>query len=227
LHAVLALATRSRFSTERGFALGLTLGSLLPDVDSYPQAAAVLIGGMDPAQAEAIYHRTLTHSWLFAVGLLAVFIVAGYALRRPAVRTFGVGLFIGVALLHVAVDILAWFDGVGLLWPLWSVNLWPGVVLPDVAANLLRAGNFWAFALYFAYLASIARRRGSATAYLPRLRLYTWVQVGLGVLFTALAFALPFERYNTPDGAVFLFWAYPNALWVTWRMRAAIESGAA
>ena len=60
--------------------------------------------------------------------------------------------------------------------------------------------------------------------YLPRLRLYTYVQFGLAVVFTILAVILPVKSYNIPDGAVFLFWAYPNALWVTWRMRETIET---
>ena len=112
------------------------------------------------------------------------------------------------------------------LWPLWSVNLWGWLTLPEVIRNLLRAGDFWAFALYFAYLASVARKAGTDADYLPRLRLYTYVQLGLGLIFTVLALLLPYKTYNTLDGAAFLFWAFPNALWVTWRMRATIEVSA-
>lgn len=223
LHAVFALAARGRISTQRVPALGVTLGSLIPDVDSYPQAAAVLVGHMDPAQAEATYHRTLTHSLFFALALLAGFTLASHIFRRPRLRRFGYGLTIGMALFHVAPDIFLWFDGVGLLWPLGSVNLWEWVTLPGLVVNLLRAANFWAFALYFAYLASVGQRNGANSDYLPRLRWYLYIQVALGVVSTALAFALPFNTYNTLDGVAFLFWAYPNALWVTWRMRQTIE----
>ena len=225
LHAVLALAARGKISTERGFAVGLALGSLIPDIDSYPQAVAVLAGGMDPAEAEAIFHRTLTHSVFFALALLAGFTLAGYASRRRGLRWFGYGLTIGVLLFHIAPDVFLWFDGVGIFWPLGSVNLWSRVALPEVAVNLLRAANFWAFALYFTYLASVARKAGADADYLPRLRWYLYVQLALGVVFMALGFALPFKTYNTLDGVAFLFWAYPNALWVTWRMRRAIEIG--
>lgn len=222
LHAVFALAARGKISTERVSALGLTLGSLIPDADSYPQAVAVLVGRMDPALAEAAYHRTLTHSLFFALALLAGFTLASHIFRRPRLRRFGYGLTIGMALFHVAPDIFLWFEGVGLFWPLASVNLWEWVTLPGLVANLLRAANFWAFALYFACLASVARRNGANSAYLPCLRWYLYIQVALGVIFTALAFGLPLNTYNTLDGVAFLFWAYPNALWVTWRMRQTI-----
>ena len=87
----------------------------------------------------------------------------------------------------------------------------------------MRAGNFWAFAGYFAYLSTLARKFATNTGYLQRLKAYTYSQVGLGVIFTVLAFALTTKTYNIPDGAAFLFLAYPNALWVTWRMRETIE----
>jgi len=126
--------------------------------------------------------------------------------------------------LHILPDVFAWFDGVGILWPFWSINLWSWLTLPEIVQKLLRAGNFFAFAAYFYYLILLARRASSNGAYLPRLRLYTFLQAGLGLVFTVLAFLLSTASYNTPDGALFLFWAYPNALWVTWRMKDTIES---
>jgi len=224
LHAVLALATRKTFSRRRWFALGLVFGSLIPDADSYPQAFAIIARGMDPRTAEAIYHRTFTHSLFLALAVGVVFYSISLLRGGTALRTFGAGLAVGIAVLHSLVDIFAWFDRVGILWPFWSVNLWSWLTLPEIVGKLLRAGNFWAFAGYFAYLAAVASRTGTNRAYLPRLRRYTYAQLALAVLFTVLAFALPARTYNIPDGAAFLFLAYPNALWVTWRMREAIEA---
>lgn len=224
LHALLALAARRTFSKQPWFALGLVLGALLPDADSYPQAFATIFGGMDPVQAEAVYHRTLTHSLFFALALALGLHLVSLIRGGQALRTFGYGLATGIAVLHTLVDVFAWFDGVGILWPIWSIDLWSGLTLPGVVTNVLRAGNFLAFALYFAYLSALALRAGTDQDYMPRLRLYTFVQLGLGVLFTIMAFVLPAASYNIPDGAVFLFIAYPNALWVTWRMRRTIEA---
>jgi len=223
LHGALALASRRIFPRQRWFSLGLTFGALVPDVDSYAQAFAVIAGTMNSVQAEALYHRTLTHSLFFAIGVTAVFSLLSVLRGGTTVRSFGLGVGTGMALLHIIIDIFAWFDGVGILWPLWSLNLWKWVTLSDVVTNLLRAGNFYAFALYFAYLMALARGSKTDAGYLPRLRLYALIQLGLGIIFTFLAAVLSAQRYNVPDGAVFLFWAYPNALWVTWRMRATIE----
>lgn len=224
LHAVLGLATRKTFSKKPWFALGLTFGALLPDADGYAQAFAVLVQKMDSAAAEAIFHRTLTHSLLFALGIALLFHLISLARGGESLRTFGYGLATGIAVLHIFVDIFAWFDGVGILWPFWSVNLWGWVSLPELAKNLLRSGNFLAFALYFAYLAALARQARSNADYLSRLRLYTYIQVGLGIAFTIFAFIVSEKTYNIPDGVAFLFFAYPNALWVTWRMRETINA---
>jgi membrane-bound metal-dependent hydrolase YbcI (DUF457 family) len=224
LHAVLALATRKSFSRQSWFALGLAFGALVPDADGYPQAFAILVNKMDPVEAEAIFHRTLTHSLLFAAAVILIFYLISLVRGGQGLRTFGLGMGTGIAVLHILPDIFAWFDGVGILWPFWSINLWSWLTLPEIVQKLLRAGNFYALAAYFYYLLVLARRAGSDGTYLPRLRLYTVLQAGLGALFTVLAFVLSVKSYNVPDGAAFLFWAYPNALWVTWRMRATIES---
>lgn len=225
LHGVLALAARRTFSKKPWFALGLAFGALLPDADGYAQAFGALVQRMDAATAEAVYHRTLTHSLFFAAGIALLFYLLSLVRRDENLRSFGFGMGAGIGLLHSLVDILGWFDGVGLLWPLWGIDLWNWATLPEIATSLLRAGNFLAFGLYFAYLLSLARRVGSDAAYLPRLRAYASAQFGLWVLFTILAFFLSAGAYNIVDGAVFLFLAYPNTLWVTWKMRETIERG--
>ncbi len=171
--------------------------------------------------AGELYHRTLTHSLFFAlaIGLLFYLLTLG---RDSPWQPFGFGLVTGMVVLHSLVDIFVWFDGVGLLWPLWTINLWGWLTLPEGVKRLLRAANFLAFAWYFAYLGRLARADGSNTAYLPRLRRYTYAQFILGLLFSGLAMVLPASVYNILDGAILLLFAYPNALWVTWQMRETI-----
>jgi len=224
IHAILAVAARTRISTRRWFPLGLALGSLLPDADSYAQADGVLVQGLDAHTAEALYHRTLTHSLFFAAGLAVLLYLLSLVRGGEPLRLFGAGLATGMAVFHTLPDVLAWFDGVGVLWPLWSVNLWSWFEPPEIVVKLLRAANFWAFALYFAYLAGLARRSGKNLEYLSRLRRYTYLLAALGAVFTALAFLLPTPAYNLPDGAAYLFLGYPMCLWVTWRMRETIEA---
>ena len=141
--------------------LGFIVGSMAPDVDILP-LAILRLGGY---WGEGI-HRTATHS-VFFVGI--VFLMAGLGWRRW--RGFGAFTFaFGLGVLgHVGLDLLFWFAGVNLLWPLsemmgWrEVNLWRGVELPAVAGNPdfigneLAAVNALAFAVYFGYLARVAR----------------------------------------------------------------------
>ncbi len=224
VHAILAVAARRTFSTRRWFPIGLVLGSLIPDADTYAQAYGVLVQSMDAHTAEVVYHRTLTHSLFFAFGLVLILYLVSFVRGGRALRAFGAGLGVGMTLFHILPDILAWFDAVGVLWPLWSVNLWGWIEPPELLIKLLRAANFWSFAGYLYYLSALARKAGTDSGYLPRLRRHTYIQSALGLVFTVLAFMLPSEVYNLPDGAAFLLFGYPNAVWVTWRMRETIEA---
>jgi len=223
-HGVIALAARKAFSKKHWFALGLVFGSMIPDADGYPQAFAIMAQGMDPHLAEATFHRTFTHTLFFPLAILLIFLLIYLFKRDLNVLSFGLGLGAGSAILHSLVDILGFFDGVGLLWPFWSINLWSGVELTDHQVQMLRSVNFLAFTLYFWYLLAIAKRANTNAEYTPRLRIYLIAQAVLFVVFFTLTFVLPFNIYNTIDGAVFLFLAFPNVLWVTWKMRKTIEA---
>ena len=167
IHAVLALATRKTFSKKRWFAFGLVLGALLPDLDGYAQAYGFLVQGISNEAAAAIYHRTLTHSLFFAAAIALLFYLLSLWRGNAELNYLGLGMATGIALLHSFVDIFAWFDGVGLLWPIWQINLWSGVIVSESVARLLRSANFLAFGWYFAYLLSLAGRVGMDRAYLP------------------------------------------------------------
>lgn len=223
-HGVIALAARKAFPTKQWFALGLVFGSMIPDADSYPQAFAVIARGMDPHLAEEIFHRTFTHTLFFPLAVALIFLLI-HAFRREAkLLNFGLGVAAGSAILHSLLDVLGFFDGVGLLWPFWSINLYENISLTDRQVQMLRSVNFLAFALYLWYLRSIAEKANTNADYLPRVRTYMFAQGAAFLVFLALAFLLPFKTYNTIDGAVFLFLAYPNVLWVTWKMRETIEA---
>lgn len=223
-HGVIALAARKAFSTKHWFALGLVFGSMIPDADSYPQAFAIMAQGMDPHLAEEIFHRTFTHTLFFPLAVALIFLLIHVFQRDTKLLNFGLGMAAGSAILHSLVDILGFFDGVGLFWPLWSVHLYENVTLTGRQVQMLRSVNFLAFALYLWYLRSIAGRSNTNTEYLQRVQNYMLAHGAAFLIFFALAFFLPFKTYNTIDGALFLFLAYPNVLWVTWKMRETIEA---
>ncbi len=169
LHALVGAAVgRRAFAGRVALALGFLLGSLSPDFDILALAVTQLAGG-----STAGIHRSLTHSVFLAASLL---LLGGLSMPRwRAVGGFMVGAGLGV-LGHIALDLVMWFSGVDLLWPLsrmrgWDeVNLWRGVRLPSVAGNpgfvgsQLAALNMPAFALYFGYLGRIARGAGDTRA---------------------------------------------------------------
>lgn len=223
-HGVIALAARKVFSTKHWFALGLVFGAMIPDADGYPQAFAIMAQGMDPHLAEAAFHRTFTHTLFFPLAVAAVFLIIHLFKKDRSLLNFGLGMATGSAVLHSIIDILGFFDGVGLLWPLWSINLYENVHLSERQIQMLRSVNFLAFALYLWYLLSIAKQKNTNADYTPRLRTYVIAQAVLFVVFLALTFVLPFKTYNTVDGAAFLFLAFPNVLWATWKMRETIEA---
>jgi len=224
LHGVIALAARKTFSQKHWFALGLVFGSMIPDADGYPQAFAIMAQGVDPHVAEETFHRTFTHTLFFPLTIALIFLLIHLFKRDQNLLNFGLGMATGSAILHSLVDILGFFDGVGLLWPIWSINLYSNVHLTDQQVQMLRSVNFLAFTFYFWYLHSIAKKKNSNTEYTPHLRNYMFAQGVLFMVFFALTFILPFKTYNTIDGAIFLFLAFPNVLWVTWKMRETIEA---
>ncbi|MBM3125095.1 MAG: hypothetical protein FJZ87_08450 [Chloroflexi bacterium] len=197
---------------------------MIPDADGYPQAVAILAQRMDPHLAESIFHRTFTHTLFFPLSLALIFLTVYWINHDQSLLNFGLGLAGGSALLHSPVDILGFFDGVGLLWPIWSFNLYADISLTDHQIQMLRSVNFLAFALYFWYLHSLAGITTRNQACQPRLRWHLFGQAGLFVVFFTLTLILPFNAYNTVDGAVFLIVAFPNVLWVTWKMWETIEA---
>jgi hypothetical protein len=68
-----------------------------------------------------------------------------------------------------------------------------------------------------------ARRQGTARGYLRQLRLWTWAQIGLLLIFTVLAFTLA-KGFMTPYGLAYLL-SLGLAIGVAIRMRRTIEFG--
>lgn len=104
----------------------MILGNLLPDADNLAVAVTTLTGG----STEGL-HRTFTHSLFFVALLIVVFFCISLIAKSKRWNYLGWGLGIGV-LMHILLDLLVWFNGVEVLWPLNSwVNLWPNIVMPD------------------------------------------------------------------------------------------------
>lgn len=201
----------------RDLKFGFVLGNILPDIDLIP---LVLLYLFDSKLAMTM-HRTFTHSF-FTAGAIFLF----FLLRNR--RGLGLGLMAGMVL-HSLVDILVWFSGVELLWPLnlfglpGGVNLWANYTPPEIISSLLGAADYLAYGLYFLYLGHLALRQETNMDFLPRLRLYTNLQWLLTAIFVALAFVVKLSLFNILHYGLFSLVMMPLAIFITIKLRPAIE----
>jgi membrane-bound metal-dependent hydrolase YbcI (DUF457 family) len=217
IHSMVAMAVRKWTPARKWLMLGLVLGNLFPDADNLAVAVAAVMG----RSTEGL-HRTFTHSLFFVAAVVLVFYAAARASKRPEWGNLGLGLGVGV-LMHILLDLLIWFNGVELLWPLPSwVNLWQGYTPPEWWDKLMLPTENLFFALFFLLLAATARKRKTDGDYLPRLRIWTWVQGVLFVVFTVMVYTME-TGFMTIFGVVYLL-SLGLAFGITIRMRATVEA---
>jgi membrane-bound metal-dependent hydrolase YbcI (DUF457 family) len=217
IHSIVGMAVRKWTPDREWLMLGIVLGNLLPDADNLAVAAATLTG-----QSTEGLHRTFTHSLFTVAAVIIVFCVIAWATNRPRWGSLGLGLGIGI-LMHILLDLLVWFNGVEILWPIPSwVNLWSNVTPPEWWSKLMMPVEFLFFALFFVLLNVTARKHGTDDRFLRPLRVWIGVQGVLFVVFTVLVYTM--ERgFMTPFGALYLL-SLGLAFGVTLRMRETVEA---
>lgn len=217
IHGLVGMAVRKWTPNRKWLMLGLILGNLLPDADNLAVAVATLT-----RLPTAGLHRTFTHSLFFVAALIVVFQIVAWIVKRPEWGNLGWGLGAGV-LMHILLDLLVWFNGVEILWPIPSwINLWSQVTPPDWWDKLMLPVEFLFFALFFLALGIRARRRGTDTGFLRVLRAWTVVQGVLFVAFTVLVYTMT-TGFMIPYGALYLL-SLGLAFGVTIRMRRTVEA---
>jgi membrane-bound metal-dependent hydrolase YbcI (DUF457 family) len=197
--------------------LGIVLGNILPDADNLAVATATVA----KLAAEGL-HRTFTHSLFTVAAVVIVFYIVAWATKRPRWGNLGLGLGIGI-LMHILLDLLVWFNGIEILWPVASwVNLWSNVTPPEWWSKLMLPAEFLCFALFFVLLDVTACKRETDGGFLRTLRVWTVVQGVLFVVFTVLVYTMK-KGFMMPYGALYLV-SLGVALWVTIRMRETVEA---
>jgi membrane-bound metal-dependent hydrolase YbcI (DUF457 family) len=217
IHALLGAAT-SKITPKRDWLmLGIILGSLFPDFDNYVVAIAT-VAKLNTHNL----HRTFTHSLLAIVVAVVVFVIVSQVSKQPRWANLGVGLGIGISL-HIVLDLLIWFNGVELLWPLGGwLNLWESVTPPAWFAKLLDPAEFLFFALFFAWLAKVAHGHKTNFDFLGALRVWTIAMFVLLVVFTPLAYVMS-KGFQTIYGVFYLV-SITAAFVITIRMRQTVEA---
>jgi membrane-bound metal-dependent hydrolase YbcI (DUF457 family) len=216
MHALIGAVVRKVTPRREWLMLGIILGSLFPDLDNYFVAVATI------AQLDNQHlHRTFTHSvFTILAALIACYIIAQVR-KQPRWLNLGVGFATGIGL-HIAIDLLFWFNGVELLWPLGGwLDLWGGVKPPLWFTKFLDPVEFLFFALFFAWLANAARAQKTNSDFLGTLRIWMISMFVLLVVFTPLAYAMS-KGFMTIYGVFYLI-SITGAFIITIRMSQTIE----
>jgi membrane-bound metal-dependent hydrolase YbcI (DUF457 family) len=217
LHALTGMAARGLAERREWLLLGIILGTMLPDMDNVAVAIATLAG----ADTHGL-HRTFTHSIFFVLAIVIVFYWIGTARRQPRLTHLGVGLGIGVVL-HILLDLLGWFSGVAILWPIdYELNFWRNANPPEWFMIFLAPAELLMFAVYLYVLGIWSRRYNTDAEYRTKLRNWILLELVLFFIFTPLAYIMT-RGFLTVFGAFYLFSLFMVFL-VTIRMRATIEA---
>ena len=217
IHGMVAAAVRRYVPGKEWLMLGIVLGSIFPDMDNI--AVAVATVAKLPTHG---LHRTFTHSIFTILLVMGLFYLVATFTKKPRWSTFGVGFGIGI-LMHVFLDLVVWFNGVEVLWPLHSwVNLWEGFQVPDWLSKFLMPAEFLCFGLFFLVLASLSRKYQTDTGYQSRLRTWTIVQFVLFAIFTVMVYVMD-KGFMTIYGAIYLLSLF-LAFGIVIRMRKTVEA---
>lgn len=217
IHGMVAAAVRRYVPDKEWLMLGIVLGNIFPDMDNI----AVAVATVAKLSTHGL-HRTFTHSVFTIVLAVAVFYLLAALTQKPRWKNFGLGFGIGI-LMHVLVDLVIWFDGVEILWPLRSwINLWEGFQVPDWLSKFLMPAEFLCFGLFFLVLASLARKHQTDAGYLSRLRVWMIVQFVLFAAFTVMVYSMD-KGFMTIYGAVYLLSLF-LAFGIVIRMRNTVEA---
>jgi membrane-bound metal-dependent hydrolase YbcI (DUF457 family) len=216
IHGLVSMAVRKLAPARTWLVSGIVLGSILPDADNLAVAVATVT-----KQSTTGLHRTFTHSIFTVLAVVIIFYLISMVVNQPRWNNLGVGLGLGI-LLHIVVDLVIWFDGVAILWPLPSwVNIWDGVTVPDWWTKLMNPLELLFFVMFFFSLYILARRQATDLKYTGKLRAWIGLQSVLFLVFLALAFTMK-TGFLTIFGAIYLL-SLGLAIGVTIRMQATIE----
>lgn len=219
VHAIAGIVARKWMPQRDWLLLGVVLGNMFPDLDNLAVAYATL-GGADPHGL----HRTFTHSLFTIVAVVIVFYLSAALTKNQRWNNFGIGIGIGM-LMHVLLDLILWFNGVELLWPIrYELNFWRWFTTPEWLRIILETGEFLAFGLYFWVLSSLARRQNTDRKYQSPLKAWAYIEFALFIIFVVLFFmigagGLPYMVF----GALYLL-SMIVAIVITVQMRKTVES---
>jgi len=219
VHAIVGIAARKWMPQKEWLLLGVVLGNMFPDLDNLAVAYAALTG----VDTHGL-HRTFTHSIFTILALIVLFYLIAALTKDRKWNNFGMGLGIGI-LMHILFDLIVWFNGVELLWPIrYELNFWSWFVMPEWLTILLDTGEFLAFGLYFLLLGSLARRQNTDMQHQLSSKLWMYIEFVLFILFTALFFSIGAEGLPRTIFGVLYLLSIIIAIVITIQMSKTVET---
>jgi membrane-bound metal-dependent hydrolase YbcI (DUF457 family) len=222
IHAIVGTAVARKWMPKKEWLLlGVVLGNMFPDLDNLVVAYATLA---KIPNAEG-YHRTFTHSVFTIVTMVILFYVIGAVTSNEKWKNFGMGFGTGI-LMHILLDLVLWFNGVELLWPLskYELNFWSWFVMPVWLKIFLDTGEFLAFGFYFLLLGSLARQYSTDAARQGSSKTWAYIQFCLFIVFTVLFFAIGTVGLHYKVFGVLYLLSMIIAMVVTIRMKQTVEA---
>ena len=185
LHGMAGIAARKWMPQKEWLLLGVVLGNMAPDLDNLVVAYATLTGGDTHG-----LHRTFTHSVFTILAGFVLFYLVGAITKNQKWNNFGLGFSIGI-LMHILFDLIVWFNGVYVLWPIqFELNFWSWFTTPTWLNILLETGEFLLFGLYFLLLVSLSNKHGTDAERRGSVRTWAYVEFVLFIVFVALFFRI-------------------------------------
>ena len=219
IHGMVGMATRKWLGAREWLLLGAMLGSFVPDMDNVGVAVATLM-----KMPTAGIHRAMTHSVFFMSAVVLVFYFIGRWKKEERWNNLGVGLGLGI-LLHSLLDLILWFNGVALFWPLGGkINFWANTIPPEGFMKFMDPAEFLCLGLYLWLLGSWARKHNTDSEFMNMHRVWMWLEFGLFIIFTPLVYVMT-KGFPTIFGVLYLFSLFMT-FFVTIRMRKTVEAAA-
>ena len=220
IHAIIGIVSRKWMPRREWLFLGVVLGNMFPDLDNLVVAYATLAKLPNPED----YHRTFTHSVFTIVTAVVLFYILATLTKNEKWKNFGTGFGAGI-LTHILVDLVLWFNGVSLLWPIkYELNFWSWFEKPAWLSIVLDTAEFLAFYLYFLLLGSLSQRHNTDTERQGSTRIWAFVELMFFIVFTALFFTISTRGllYQV-FGALYLVSLIVGMV-ITTRMKQTVES---
>jgi len=220
VHAIIGVASRKWMPEREWLFLGVVLGNMFPDLDNIVVGYATLAKLPDPEH----YHRTFTHSIFTIVAMVLLFYIVAVFTKDEKWKNLGIGFGAGI-LMHILVDLILWFNGVELFWPLGGeLNFWTWFTTPAWLKILLDTGEFLAMGLYFLMLVSLSQQHGTDSDRQGSTRVWAYIELGLFIIFTILFFVIGSKGLIYQIfGALYLV-SLIVGMTITTRMKQSIES---